>query len=163
MSHAITVTGAPPDPSIRGGRPYPRRRIQDLIQDEKQFSLYVQSIGESNASRRLRSNRFDYGIDYFDRRDAEGSCQQHALVVPNRGHSWCTDDALGQGPENGRQCSVGVPLSLIHILLIIISGFRGYCAHASVTFPTWHRPYLLLFEARLVTRLSLSVPSDLRT
>lgn len=26
----------------------------------------------------------------------------------------------------------------------------GYCVHASVTFPTWHRPYLALFEVSLI-------------
>ncbi|KAI9785255.1 MAG: hypothetical protein M1835_003372, partial [Candelina submexicana] len=26
------------------------------------------------------------------------------------------------------------------------SSFRGYCTHNSVLFPTWHRPYLALFE-----------------
>ena len=24
----------------------------------------------------------------------------------------------------------------------------GYCAHNIVTFPTWHRPYMLLYEVR---------------
>ncbi|KAI1373531.1 common central domain of tyrosinase-domain-containing protein [Hypoxylon crocopeplum] len=27
--------------------------------------------------------------------------------------------------------------------------FGGYCSHNSLTFPTWHRPYLLLFEKRI--------------
>ena len=26
--------------------------------------------------------------------------------------------------------------------------FEGYCAHSTVLFPTWHRPYVCLFEAR---------------
>ena len=25
----------------------------------------------------------------------------------------------------------------------------GYCAHNIVSFPTWHRPYLLLYEVRI--------------
>lgn len=26
------------------------------------------------------------------------------------------------------------------------TGESGYCTHASILFPTWHRPYLALFE-----------------
>jgi tyrosinase len=26
--------------------------------------------------------------------------------------------------------------------------YPGYCSHAAVTFPTWHRPYIALFEVR---------------
>lgn len=29
------------------------------------------------------------------------------------------------------------------------STWGGYCTHASVLFPTWHRPYVLLFEVSL--------------
>lgn len=25
---------------------------------------------------------------------------------------------------------------------------KGYCSHGSVLFPTWHRPYVSLFEVR---------------
>lgn len=33
-----------------------------------------------------------------------------------------------------------------------VSGKRvGYCAHGMVIFPTWHRPYICLFEVRLFT------------
>lgn len=28
--------------------------------------------------------------------------------------------------------------------------FPGFCAHNRVTFPTWHRPYMLLYEVRIV-------------
>ena len=26
--------------------------------------------------------------------------------------------------------------------------WRGYCTHGMVTFPTWHRPYVALYEVR---------------
>ena len=26
----------------------------------------------------------------------------------------------------------------------------GYCTHSSILFPTWHRPYLALFEVSIV-------------
>ncbi len=31
------------------------------------------------------------------------------------------------------------------------NGFGGYCTHSSVLFATWHRPYLALFEVRLLS------------
>ena len=27
--------------------------------------------------------------------------------------------------------------------------WRGYCTHGMVTFPTWHRPYVALYEVRV--------------
>jgi tyrosinase len=34
------------------------------------------------------------------------------------------------------------------------SQWGGYCTHGNVLFPTWHRPYVALYEVR--TRLSYS-------
>jgi tyrosinase len=31
------------------------------------------------------------------------------------------------------------------------AGSAGYCTHNSILFPCWHRPYMLLYEVRLVT------------
>ena len=31
----------------------------------------------------------------------------------------------------------------------------GYCTHASILFPTWHRPYLALYEVRAFSCFSL--------
>jgi|SRR5712671_1361749 len=31
------------------------------------------------------------------------------------------------------------------------SAFGGYCTHGSVLFPTWHRPYVALYEAGIIT------------
>lgn len=35
-------------------------------------------------------------------------------------------------------------------------GVKGYCTHANTLFPSWHRPYLLLYEARTPFPLLLS-------
>jgi hypothetical protein len=32
------------------------------------------------------------------------------------------------------------------------NGWEGYCTHGSVLFPTWHRPYMMLYEVRTVAR-----------
>ena len=29
-------------------------------------------------------------------------------------------------------------------------GWQGYCVHGSVLFPTWHRPYMMLYEVSSV-------------
>ncbi|KAI6760465.1 hypothetical protein HG530_009325 [Fusarium avenaceum] len=35
--------------------------------------------------------------------------------------------------------------------------FGGYCNHNSLTFPTWHRPYMLLFEQRIWETMQLVI------
>ena len=42
--HQITITGVPLHPGDIAGSGAPRREINDLIRDEKQFSLYVQAL-----------------------------------------------------------------------------------------------------------------------
>ena len=32
------------------------------------------------------------------------------------------------------------------------SGWGGYCTHGSVLFPTWHRPYVALYEVSPISR-----------
>ncbi len=32
------------------------------------------------------------------------------------------------------------------------SGWGGYCTHGNVLFPTWHRPYVALYEVGVVSR-----------
>lgn len=36
--------------------------------------------------------------------------------------------------------------------------FKGYCTHGSVLFPTWHRPYVSLFEVRQTDYFTYSMP-----
>ncbi|KAG8825286.1 hypothetical protein FRC17_008757 [Serendipita sp. 399] len=45
------------------------------------------------------------------------------------------------------------------------SGFGGYCTHSSILFPTWHRPYLALFEqvlAKHVTDIANEYRGDMK-
>lgn len=32
------------------------------------------------------------------------------------------------------------------------SGWSGYCTHGNVLFPTWHRPYVALYEVGVVSQ-----------
>ena len=36
----------------------------------------------------------------------------------------------------------------------------GYCTHASILFPTWHRPYLALFEVSIQLSTSYILPLE---
>ncbi|KAG8900652.1 hypothetical protein FRB99_005831 [Tulasnella sp. 403] len=46
MTHTVTVTGAPysPPPGTTSNQPPVRREINDLVGDQKQFSLYIQAL-----------------------------------------------------------------------------------------------------------------------
>jgi tyrosinase len=35
----------------------------------------------------------------------------------------------------------------------VVDPTRGYCTHGSILFPTWHRPYLALFEVNFALLL----------
>lgn len=47
MSHTI-ITGAPVPTGLAPGQPPARREINDLVQDDVQFSLYVQALSTPN-------------------------------------------------------------------------------------------------------------------
>lgn len=36
----------------------------------------------------------------------------------------------------------------------------GYCTHGAVVFPTWHRPYMALYEVRSLSRKFVSASTD---
>lgn len=103
MSHFV-ITGA-------GGAAANRREINDLVKDEKQFSLYVQALSDimSRDQPNIRSFFQVGGI--------------HGLpFIP-----W--DDSTGKNLDPAQ--------------------WGGYCTHGSVLFPTWHRPYVMLYEQLL--------------
>ena len=37
--------------------------------------------------------------------------------------------------------------------------WKGYCTHGTVMFPTWHRPYVCLFEVLMVLALIVIYPN----
>ncbi|KAG8960488.1 hypothetical protein FRC00_000212, partial [Tulasnella sp. 408] len=110
MSHII-VTGVPPDPNAPNpseNAAAPRLEINNLIADEKQFSLYIQGL------QRMYDTPQTEGASHFQLGGIHG--------LPFR--PW-----EGSGTTQ-----------------VAGSRFGGYCTHGTVLFPTWHRPYLAVYE-----------------
>ncbi|EFI28136.1 tyrosinase [Coprinopsis cinerea okayama7 len=108
MSTRIIVSG------ISGGSAPNRREINDLVRDEKQFSLYVQAL-----QRMYTGNPQTFPTSFFQIAGIHG-----LPYVPWGG-------STGTAPFNPA------------------TQWGGYCVHGSVLFPTWHRPYMALFEQTL--------------
>ncbi|KIJ41405.1 hypothetical protein M422DRAFT_48640 [Sphaerobolus stellatus SS14] len=117
MSHFV-ITGS--------GTPANRLEINDLIKDDKSFSLYIQALGMfqqlfacsfliEKPSADMSSRTQDDVASFFQVGGIHG-----LPFIP-----W--DDATGNS--------------------LAPNQWGGYCTHGSVLFPTWHRPYVMLYEA----------------
>ena len=120
-----------------GGAPN-RLEINDFIKHEKFWSLYVQAL-RSYASLLLSSHFVTYLSYLFvadllqtrGTQDDPGSFFQISSIHGLPYGDW--DGVRGHLPEEGVQNEAG-----------------GYCTHGNVLFPTWHRPYVSLYEVRLL-------------
>ena len=120
MSHFV-ITGA--------SAPSNRLEINDLVKDEKLFSLYIQALGMTNEFFPYFSYLL---IPFVADMSARSQSDVTSFFQVGGIHGlpftpW--DDANGKSLGNNQ--------------------WGGYCTHGSVLFPTWHRPYVLLYEARL--------------
>ncbi|KAG8930241.1 hypothetical protein FRC01_003109 [Tulasnella sp. 417] len=109
MSH-IVVTGVP-NPSPPGPAqtaPPPRLEINNLVANEKHFSLYIQALQRMYATPQTQ------GASHFQLGGIHGLPFQ----------PW---EGAGARQVPG-------------------SRFGGYCTHGTVLFPSWHRPYLAIYE-----------------
>jgi len=101
-----------------------RLEIYDFIANNKFFSLYIQALGmRSCATAQLMLTAFSAEIQ------AEAQTNQYPLSFFQLG----AIHGLPYQPWNN------------------VSGvddrtWGGYCTHGSVLFPTWHRPYVMLYE-----------------
>ena len=114
-----------------------RREIHDLVKDETQFSLYIQALSMC-------------------------PCYVYApllIVWYWKIFIWIAK-LFKPRPDNPQ----GDPLSFFQIGGIhglpptewdgsggssSAGSWKGYCTHGMTIFPTWHRPYVALFEASL--------------
>ncbi|KAJ3553309.1 hypothetical protein NM688_g3683 [Phlebia brevispora] len=110
MTSSYIVNGA-------GNGTYPRLEIANLMQDEYQFSLFMQAMS------RIQSQ--DYQPKPASWQEIGGI---HGLPYTR----WSGDP---QGPDDDQDPQ----------------GWGGYCYHASVLFPPWHRVLLLLVEQAVCT------------
>ncbi|KZV69786.1 Di-copper centre-containing protein [Peniophora sp. CONT] len=115
MSHFI-VTG-PRGGTTQGADAPNRLEINDLVEIEDQFSLYVQAIERMYA-------------------DNQSQLLSHFQIGGIHGLPYVSWD--GAGGDDGSNPDDP-------------SQWRGYCTHGMVTFPTWHRPYVALYEQVLQT------------
>ena len=99
-----------------------RREITDWYEDENsryQVSLFIQSLTI------LMTKPIEERLSYFQIAGISSRDVDYVFILANlKGiHSYpCV------GWDGVKACS------------------SGYCAHNTVTFPTWHRPYMLLYE-----------------
>lgn len=108
-----------------------RLEIHDLIQDERQFSLYIQALCKHYGYRSLivyniLMNRNAVKIYQLP--------QDHIL-------SFFQTGGIHGLPPIPWDASGGLQPS---------GDWKGYCSHGTVIFPTWHRPYMCLFEVNFV-------------
>lgn len=123
MSTHLAITG------VTGGGAPNRLEINDFVKNVRFFSLYVQALRKSTT------NCHRYLLIRFPLPEAmsandQGLVQSFFSVGGIHGLPFQTrDGATGSKPfdPNGNQ-------------------WGGYCTHGSVLFPTWHRPYVMLYE-----------------
>ena len=99
-----------------------RLEIYDFIQNEKFFSLYIQALRmypRATAKRMLTA--FSEEIHQVPQTDPLSAFQLGGI------------HGLPYKPWNG-------------VTGIGDQTWGGYCTHGSVLFPTWHRPYVMLYE-----------------
>lgn len=109
------------------GQPYKRLEIRDFVQNEKFFSLYIQALrtflGTFSSLKYIESS-FAEAMQNVDQADLKSFFQLggiHGLPYT----PW--DDSFGD-----------------------TFAWGGYCTHGNVLFPTWHRPYVSLYEVSVV-------------
>jgi len=116
----IVITG----PS--GGAPN-RLEINEFVKNEKFFSLYIQALREFSFNFQVLRTRL--------------KCRKERMQKTNQGddQSFFQIGGIHGIPSKPWDGAVGNP-----------SGQgKGYCTHSSVLFPTWHRPYVALYEVCL--------------
>jgi tyrosinase len=131
MSHTI-ITGAQGG-ATQGAVAPNRLEINDLIKNEQQFSLYIQALSKLPPAVPSPNGFIDLHTAIMaaapqrDPLSHFGISGIHGLPYV----SW--EGAGGNRPVQG-------------------SRWSGYCTHGNVLFPTWHRPYVALYEVGVVSR-----------
>ena len=130
MSHVIITGGQ--GGSTEGAVAPNRLEINDLIKDGDQFSLYIQALSKPPFRLYLA---FNESIDLqtvaiYDK--PQDDSVSHFSIGGIHGVPYVRWEGAGDtSPIPG-------------------SEFGGYCAHGSVLFPTWHRPYVALYEVSVI-------------
>ncbi|KAJ7264514.1 tyrosinase [Mycena haematopus] len=122
MSATYIITGAKGGTPPQGAAAPNRIEIHDFVQIADQFSLYIQALRRF-VHRLVHTAEQIYGQDQGDIASFFSIGGIHGLPY----QEW---DGSGDQPVDSE-------------------AWGGYCTHGNVLFPTWHRPYMGLFEQAL--------------
>jgi len=133
MSHVV-ITGA--QGGLTAGAVAPNRlEINDFVHPDniEQFSLFVQALSKPSfvfyQSPSLSIDRRTLAVLYCT---PQKESLSHFGISAIHGLPYVQWEGAGGNKHfKGRE-------------------FGGYCTHASVLFPTWHRPYVALYEAGII-------------
>ena len=125
--HNFLITGA-------AGGTHNRLEINDFVKNEKFFSLYIQALRTYLETTflliRLHAE-ITYLTDAMYQED-ENNVESYFQIAGIHGLPYIPwDNATSDEGFDAHTSTWG-----------------GYCVHGSVLFPTWHRPYISLFEVR---------------
>lgn len=94
------------------------QKTDDWTEEHRQWTLFV------HALTRFKAREVDQRLSYFQVAGIHGYPET----------SWDGADPPPQDHKPGTDVDPGA------------NPFGGYCEHNTIAFPTWHRPYMLLFE-----------------
>lgn len=129
----VVITGGP-----QGGVSN-RVNVHDFVKNQWQFSLYIQALGNVVYS-------YDVSFLRAHSLSSIGGTARMAVMNQDNSVSFFQIGGIHGQPYirwSGEGKGVGVGKDVADD-----GGFKGYCTHGSVLFPTWHRPYVSLFEVR---------------
>lgn len=123
-SQRVIISGA------TGGAPN-RLEINNFVKNDKFLSLYVQALRESIFAVSLYVMT-DIPCDLAElmfNKDSQDNVRSFFQIGGIHGLPYIPwDGVTGNKPFNPN------------------AQWGGYCTHGSVLFPTWHRPYVMLYE-----------------
>ena len=145
MSSHFVITGAQGG-STQGATAANRLEINVFVKNDQHFSLYIQALRTHRP--RLERSFHDYSFDphgFFPvamQQRPQNELTSYFQIGGIHGLPYIAWDAENPDP-------------------VSVDGWRGYCTHGSVLFPTWHRPYVMLYEVVVFTPYSDFLPPNM--
>ena len=126
MSHII-ITGA--QGGLQQGAAAPNRiEINDFVKLQKPFSLYIQALSKLHFALFMPPDNINRLKTVAMFQTPQNNSTSHFSIGGIHGLPYVEwEGAGGAQPVKGSQ-------------------WGGYCTHGCVLFPTWHRPYVALYE-----------------
>lgn len=126
----VAFSDIPAEPLTRTASPAPNRlEINQFVRREDFFSLYILALSLSFSIDESISFTDMHCLGYIQRLP-QGTQFSFFQIGGIHGQPYVPWPNQNGRPTAGR--------------------FGGYCAHRSVIFPTWHRPYTALYEVKIL-------------